>query len=173
MQHPLVTPVWCRIMARYNRWQNGAAFAAAGTLDASVREAQQGAFWGSIRGTLAHLLWADHMWMSRLDGWEKPKIGLADSAGFVTDWAELRSKRQITDARISRWAQGLTEAALVQDLTWFSGASGREVTMPVGLCAAHLFNHQTHHRGQVHAMLTAAGAETAPTDLFLMPELAA
>jgi len=171
MGETLVTAGWCRMMARYNRWQNRAAVEAAGQLEPAAREADRGAFWGSIRGTLAHLLWADHMWMSRLDGWEAPDVALAASAGFVTDWAELRSKRQITDARISRWTQALTPEALAGDLTWVSSAAGRELTMPRALCVAHMFNHQTHHRGQVHAMLTAEGVDPGATDMLLMPDL--
>lgn len=171
MTQPLVGTDWCRMMARYSRWQNRAAVAAAETLEPAAREADRGAFWGSIRGTLSHLLWADHVWMSRLDGWDAPRVALDDSAGFVADWAELRSRRQITDARISRWAQGLTGAALAGTLSWVSAAAGREVTLPRALCVAHMFNHQTHHRGQLHAMLTAEGADPGPTDLFLMPDL--
>lgn len=171
MDARLVTPDWCRVMARYNRWQNRAAVEAAGTLPPEMREAGRGAFWGSIRGTLSHLLWADHVWMSRLDGWDAPDVALPDSAGFVTDWADLRARRQITDARISRWTQALTDEALAGDLTWNSSLSGREMTMPRALCVLHMFNHQTHHRGQIHAMLTAAGADPGATDLFLMPDL--
>ncbi|TCO70619.1 putative damage-inducible protein DinB [Rhodovulum euryhalinum] len=171
MGRTLVTADWCRVMARYNRWQNRAAVEAAGALPIEMREADRGAFWGSIRGTLSHLLWADHMWMSRLDGWDRPDVPLADSGGFVADWAELRSKRQITDARISRWTQALDDDALAGELTWHSSLSGREVTMPRALCVAHMFNHQTHHRGQIHAMLTAAGADPGATDLLLMPDL--
>lgn len=170
MIEALISPVWCRLMARYSRWQNRAVVEAAGTLDAAAREADRGAFWGSIRGTLSHLLWADHMWMSRLDGWEAPGVALAGSAGFVTDRADFRTRRQITDARIGHWAQGLDEGALAGDLTWVSGASGRELTRPRALCVVHMFNHQTHHRGQIHAMLTGAGVDPGPTDLMLMPE---
>ncbi|SIO26298.1 Uncharacterized damage-inducible protein DinB (forms a four-helix bundle) [Rhodovulum sp. ES.010] len=171
MGDSLVTAEWCRVMARYNRWQNRAAIEAAGALPLEARTADRGAFWGSIHGTLAHLLWADHMWMSRLDGWEAPNVVLGDSSGFVADWADLRSKRQITDARISRWVQGLSGADLRGDLSWRSSSTGRELNMPRALCVVHMFNHQTHHRGQVHAMLTAAGTDPGPTDLLMMPDL--
>ncbi|WP_231119090.1 DinB family protein [Rhodovulum sp. MB263] len=171
MGQAMVTAGWCRLMARYNRWQNRAMMEAVAGLDAAERMAARGAHWGSIQGTMAHLLWADHVWMSRLDGWEAPHVRLEDSAGFVADWSEYRSKRQITDARISRWAQGLSEPGLAGDLAWYSGAAGREMVVPRAICIVHMFNHQTHHRGQIHAMLTAAGVLTAPTDLFLMPDL--
>ncbi|MEM6727609.1 MAG: DinB family protein, partial [Pseudomonadota bacterium] len=56
------------------------------------------------------------------------------------------------------------------DLSWFSGALGRDVTKPLAFCVAHFFNHQTHHRGQIHAMLTAAGHVPPDTDLFLLAD---
>ena len=64
-------------------------------------------------------------------------------------------------------------AWLAADLTWFSGAAGRELTRPRALIVAHIFNHQTHHRGQVHAALTAAGQRTGDLDLpFILPDAA-
>ncbi|RSK32302.1 damage-inducible protein DinB [Rhodovulum iodosum] len=158
-------------MARYNRWQNTSLIAAAETLEPAALLAERGAFWGSIHGTLSHILWADHVWMARLDGWPPPGGGLSDSDGYAPDWAELRARRRITDARIARWAGALGPADLANDLVWQSGAAGREVARPRAICVLHMFNHQTHHRGQVHAMLTAAGAAPGDTDLFLMPDM--
>ena len=110
------------------------------------------------------------MWMSRLAGWEKPPGGLAETVRFEVDWARLCAARVEADGRIVAWADGLAEGALDGDLTWWSGAAGREVSKPRAFCVAHMFNHQTHHRGQIHAMLTAAGARPGDTDLSLMPE---
>jgi uncharacterized damage-inducible protein DinB len=159
-----------RTMARNNTWQNRSLYAAADAIGEDERRRDRGAFFGSIHATLSHLIWADHVWMSRFDRWDRPEGGIRDSARWVADWAELRSKRRITDARIVRWADHLTEARLAQDLTWRSGAAGRDVSKPVWLLVLHFFNHQTHHRGQVHAMLTAAGAAPDDTDLFLMKD---
>ena len=64
----------------------------------------------------------------------------------------------------------VTGEELAGELHWYSHAMGREMAKPYGLCVMHLFNHQTHHRGQVHAMLTAAGARPDDTDLPFMPE---
>jgi hypothetical protein len=69
---------------------------------------------------------------------------------------------------ISRWAAKVDEAWLAEDLVWFSGAAQREIRAPKRLLVTHFFNHQTHHRGQAHALLTAAGQETGDTDLFLV-----
>ncbi|MFD0857621.1 DinB family protein [Roseovarius aquimarinus] len=165
-----MTPEYCKMMARYNRWQNGVAIRAAGDLGDAERRRERGAFFGSLQGTFSHLLWGDLMWMSRFDGGTAPECGIAESAHYSTDWDQFVTARDETDQRILGWANGLGQQALAGDLVWYSGALERQVTRPIGLCIAHFFNHQTHHRGQIHAMLTAAGARTAPSDLFAMPD---
>jgi len=106
--------------------------------------------------------------MSRFDAWPRPITPIKQSAGMVEDFAVLRAEREKADAGVSRWANKVDGAWLAEDLTWFSGAANREVRAPLRLLVTHFFNHQTHHRGQVHAMLTAAGQETGDTDLFLV-----
>lgn len=165
----MITPTYVRDMARYNAWQNASLYAAADPLGEAARRADRGAFFGSITGTLSHLLWADQIWMSRLGGWEKPGVGIAGSPDWVAEWPALREARGAADAKIVEWAGAVEPGWLEGELSWYSGAAGRDVTKPVAVCVAHLFNHQTHHRGQVHAMLTAAGARPGDTDLFLMP----
>jgi uncharacterized damage-inducible protein DinB len=161
---------YVHLMARHNRWQNTNLYSAAGTLDDAARRQGRGAFFGSIQATLSHLLWGDTMWMSRFDGWEKPEVGIPGSGGWIADWDVLKDRRGKADRRILDWATRVTDEGLAADLTWYSGVAGREVTKPLSLCVAHFFNHQTHHRGQVHAMLTAAGARPGDTDLFIMPD---
>lgn len=166
----MISPDWCRTMARYNSWQNENIVSAAETLDDAARRADRGAFFGSIAGTLSHLLWADLVWMSRFDGGEPPPGRIKDSPALFPDWGAFLERRRATDRRILDWAARLEEGDLDGALSWFSGALGREVTRPRAICVAHMFNHQTHHRGQVHAMLTAAGARPGDTDLFVMPD---
>jgi len=165
----MITAEFCRTMARYNRWQNQSLYTAADTLDGAARGLDRGAFFGSIHGTLSHLLWGDGTWMSRFDGGSKPPGGIPDSPELYEDWEQLKADRQAMDARIMAWATPLTDAQVAGDLRWYSGALGADVERPLALCVAHFFNHQTHHRGQVNAMLTAAGASPADTDLFVMP----
>jgi uncharacterized damage-inducible protein DinB len=155
-------------MARYNAWQNRSLYTAADGIGEEPRRLDRGAFFGSIHETLAHLLWGDRMWMSRFAGWQKPGVGIPESAGWVPDWFELRRRRSEADAGIAAWAERLAGADLEGDLVWWSGVLKREVRKPRWLLVTHMFNHQTHHRGQVHAMLTAAGARPGGTDLFLM-----
>ncbi|WP_163850567.1 DinB family protein [Pseudooceanicola aestuarii] len=166
----MITPDYCQTMARYNAWQNCRMQAAMAGLSEAALRADRGAFFGSILGTANHLLWGDAMWMSRFDGGARPQGGVADSPGLTPDLAAWWRDRQRMDARIDRWAATQTAAALAGDLRWYSGALSAEVTRPRGLCIAHMFNHQAHHRGQVHALLTAAGAAPADTDLFLIPD---
>jgi uncharacterized damage-inducible protein DinB len=156
-------------MARYNAWQNANLYGAAAGLSDAERRRDRGAFFGSIHATLSHLLWGDTVWMSRFDGWEKPEGGISGSAEFEGDWDRLAERRREADARIRDWAGRVTPGWLASELTFYSGVLGREVSTPAALCAVHFFNHQTHHRGQVHAMLTAAGARPGDTDLFVMP----
>lgn len=158
-------------MARYNRWQNESLYAAAATLSDAERRRERGAFFGSIHRTLNHLLWGDLIWMHRFVGSPKPPGGIKDSPELVADWDELVKRRQAMDETIIAWAAGLSQDWLEGSDTWFSGAMGREVTKPHWVIVTHLFNHQTHHRGQVHTMLTAAGAKPGDTDIVFMPEL--
>lgn len=163
---------YVRTMARYNAWQNESLLTAAATLDDAARRQDRGAFFKSIHGTLCHLLWADRMWLSRFAGTPKPTLRIHESGDLVADWEDFAAQRSEWDGRIADWARSLSADWLAGDLVWFSGATQREMRKPRALLVAHLFNHQTHHRGQVHAMLTAAGARPDDTDLMLLePEV--
>ena len=158
----MIDTQWCRMMAAYNTEINRRIYAAADGVDPASRRADLGAFFGSLLGTLSHVLWADHMWMARFDGWPKPELNLRQSPEYMSDWPALRAARDSTDARLEEWAG---RAELTGDLCWMSGANGREMTRPRAVLVTHMFNHQTHHRGQVHAMLTRLGARPGDTDL--------
>jgi uncharacterized damage-inducible protein DinB len=164
----MITPGFVQAMARYNAWQNSSLYAAAATLTDGARRLDRGAFWRSIHGTLNHLLWGDRIWMSRFAGWPKPELGIGASVAMIEDFATLRAERAQADTAVSAWAAGVAQDWLAQDMTWFSAAANREMTGPRWLLVSHMFNHQTHHRGQVHAMLTAAGARPEDTDLMLL-----
>jgi uncharacterized damage-inducible protein DinB len=164
----MITPAFVRTMAAYNMEMNRRVYAAAGRLDDAARKLDRGAFFGSIHATLNHLLWGDRTWMSRFAGWEATGRGIREGLSLHDDFSQLAAARAEADARIAAWADGVDATWLEGDLIWFSGAAQRQVTRPRALLVAHMFNHQTHHRGQVHAMLTAAGEHTGDTDLFLV-----
>lgn len=165
----MITPEYCRLMAQYNAWQNTSLTTAAGGLTDAERRLDRGAFFGSIFETFNHLLWGDTLWMSRFDGGEKPDVPGQESARYMPDWPIYLAARQQMDLRIRRWCDALQPDDLTGDLSWYSGMLQQDMTAQKTLCVATFFNHQTHHRGQVHAMLTAAGAKPDDTDLFLMP----
>lgn len=168
----MITPGWCHTMARYNAWQNENIVSAADTLSDAQRREDRGAWFRSIHGTLAHLLWGDLIWMSRFDAGEQPPkvASIAETVALYPDWAEYKARRAAADRRILDWTSRLEPDDLDGDLSWYSGAMQRDLTKPRAACLMHLFNHQTHHRGQVHAMLTAAGARPGDTDLPFMPD---
>ena len=85
----------------------------------------------------------------------------------TTEWATARFH---LDARISRWAKGVSHTDLSGDLTWHSTAMNKDFSKTKALCVMQVFNHQIHHRGQIHAMLGAAGADMYTTDIPFMPE---
>lgn len=128
-------------------------------------------FWRSIHGTLSHILWADRTWLSRFGESEKPSIAIWDSDKLVDDFGDLWTQRQRFDQVITAWAGQLSDQDLQGDLAWYSGAVGRDMTRPRALVVMHIFNHQTHHRGQAHALITRAGESTGDTDLpFVLPD---
>lgn len=157
-----------RLMARYNRWQNASIYTAADAIGDEARRLDRGAFFGSIHGTLSHLLWGDMMWLHRFTGRPRPSGGISSSRDLFADWGALQVARESLDAEISNWAASLDTEWLKGSITWASAALNRDVTRANWTLAAHFFNHQTHHRGQVHAMLTAAGAKPDDTDLMVI-----
>ena len=161
----MITPAYIRTMAEYNAEMNRRLYGAAARLSDAERRQPRGAFWGSIHGTFNHLLWGDQQWMSRFDNWPKPDVAIKQSAGLIDDFAMLSAVREKADADISRWAVKVDDAWLDQDMTWFSGAANREVNAPHRLLVTHFFNHQTHHRGQVHIMLAQTPVKSPSLDL--------
>jgi uncharacterized damage-inducible protein DinB len=155
-------------MARYNQWQNSSLFREASVLDDAARKLDRSAYFKSIHGTLSHVMWDDQIWMHRFSGSPKPEGGIKDSPHRYTDWNAMSAERIVMDQQIIHWAESVSAVWLAGELTWLSGATGREMSKKNWLLATHFFNHQTHHRGQVHAMLTAAGVKPDDTDLMLL-----
>jgi uncharacterized damage-inducible protein DinB len=158
---------YCQTMAAYNSWMNHKVYDAAARLPDEERKADRRAFFRSIHSTLNHILWADRVWLPRFNGKSYPvgAIGTDLYAGF----AELFDARRAMDDELGAWAAQLDEAQLAGTLTWFSGIAQREFSRPRWLCVTQMFNHQTHHRGQVTTLLMQAGIDPGATDLPWTP----
>jgi len=100
----------------------------------------------------------------------RPAAGIPESVSLYPDWKALKDERARFDGAMIDWADALDPSWLAADHTYYSGAIKRELTKPHWVLVTHMFNHQTHHRGQVHCMLTQAGGRPSDTDLPFMPE---
>jgi uncharacterized damage-inducible protein DinB len=143
------------MFAGYNRWANERLYEAAGKLPDADYRADRGAFFGSLHRTLNHLVVTDRIWMRRFTG-EGPVQASLDEILFET-LAELGAARIEEDERIIAYIDGLSEADLAATFRYRRTSSPDEITQPLAPAIAHLFNHQTHHRGQAHALLTILG----------------
>ena len=105
----MITPSYVRTMATYNSEMNRRLYAASSRLSDGERRRDRGAFWGSLHGTLVHILWGDGQWMSRFDGWERPATPSKESDPMLDDYVELCARRVKADADIERWAVNVDE----------------------------------------------------------------
>lgn len=152
-------------LAAYNAWANRRVFDACAVLDDGAYRAHRGAFFGSIHRTLNHQLLVDLLFLSRLEGVPPPEgVARLDHELHAT-FDDLRAARVDTDARLVATVAAIDPATLDRDLA-FDGIGGGRYAFRRFEILLTLFNHQTHHRGQVHAMLTAAGAPSLELDVI-------
>ncbi len=155
-------------MARYNRWMNDRLYAiCAGIPDAKRRE-DLGAFFRSIHGTLNHLLLGDKAWMNRFEN--VPFSIPALDTELHADFEALRQDRREMDERILNFTARLDEDWLESAYEFTSKIDGKTRVHPTWLLVNHLFNHQTHHRGQLTTLLSQLGYDPGVTDLPRMPD---
>lgn len=164
----MISPGYCRLMSRYNAWQNASLVVAADGLTNEERWKDRGAFFKSIAATFNHLYWADALVLERLKGNERPEETIKHSLTDPSNWDEFKALRLQRNEQIEEWSAGLVDAQLDGILVWCPGDGSTRIAKPKTLCVMQFFNHQTHHRGQIHAMLTAAGAKPEPTDLHML-----
>lgn len=153
------------MFAAYNTWANARIYAAAAKLSDADYRADRGAFFRSVHGTLNHLLVADRIWLRRFTGTGEAPDRL--DAILFEDLSALRQAREAEDRRIEGYVSDLTEADLAGTIRYRTITNPTEVEQPLGPALAHLFNHQTHHRGQVHTLLTGLTGEAPSLDLIL------
>ncbi|MGZ5200966.1 MAG: DinB family protein [Telluria sp.] len=169
-----------RLMADYNQWMNQRVYAAAAALPPGVVAADRKAFFGSILGTLNHLVNGDIIWLKRFAthpaGYPALALmaGLPQPAGLneprAADLAGLAALRQRLDAAILEFAAQVRDPDLDHVLNW-TNSKGVTSNKQFGGVLTHFFNHQTHHRGQVTTLLSQEGIDVGVTDiLVLVPE---
>lgn len=163
----MISNDYLRAMAEYNAWMNRRLYEIIGDFSEEERTAERGAFFGSLHATLDHILFGDRAGLARLTGGALPAFPGRKPAFPV--FADLRREREITDAELLAFAQSVDVERLRAPITFYSAVYQRERTLPLWTLAVHLFNHQTHHRGQVTDMLSRMGMDYGSTDLPWTP----
>jgi uncharacterized damage-inducible protein DinB len=170
----------CGLMAAYNQWMNTRLYDAVGHLTDAQLGADQGAFFGSVLGTLNHLLVGDTIWLRRFahhlaadPGYQaltpllKAPAPLALNQLLHTELAALRTHREQLDRLIVDWVAQINEADLDVPLR-YANTQGVEAERSFFSLLMHFFNHQTHHRGQITTLLTQCGVDVGVTDLLAL-----
>jgi uncharacterized damage-inducible protein DinB len=153
-------------LAAYNSWANSRLYEAAAAVSDGDYRADRGAFFKSLHGTLNHLLVGDRIWMRRFTGEGEAPARL--DAILFEDFAELRAARQAEDRRIEAYVQSLGGEALSRSFTYATITNPARVEQRLSEALDHFFNHQTHHRGQAHCLLTAISGEAPSFDLIIL-----
>ncbi len=166
----------CEIFARYNAAMNKSIYTCAAQLDAAALELDRGAFFGSILGTLNHIMVADINWLKRFAAHPARFVALKSIGEFPTPkaldemlypaLAPLLYQRRVLDNMISAWALELKDEVLASTLN-YTNLRGEVVNKNLGFLLLHFFNHQTHHRGQITTLLSQLGLDVGVTDLFI------
>lgn len=149
--------------AHYNRWANQRLYETAAALSEAQLTQDRGAFFGSVFGTLNHILTADRIWLHRITKTGPNPASLDERQ--CDDFAELRAVRDIEDQRFLQAVEDLDDRRLAEMLV-YRNMRGERQEQPFGQVLSHIFNHQTHHRGQAHTLLTQAGLSVPPLDFI-------
>jgi uncharacterized damage-inducible protein DinB len=158
---------YARTMARYNAWMNTRLYDCCAGIPDAERKRDVGAFFKSIHGTLNHLLVGDRIWMGRFTG--RPFVVKSLATELHADFDDLRRERTATDAEIGSWVAARQPGDFAGTLTYTTIVNPRTMSQPLWLPVAHMFNHQTHHRGQLTTLLMQRGIDPGVTDLLAVP----
>lgn len=153
-----------RTMGRYNQWANARLYVACGTLSAEDFAAPRPSFFGSIMATLNHILVGDSIWFGRFTG--NLPAGVTQLNQILhPDFAGLKAARVAKDAEIAAFSDGMTIERLTGTFS-YTNTRNQSFTDPLLPPLMHFFNHQTHHRGQVHGLLSHAGVTPPELDMI-------
>jgi uncharacterized damage-inducible protein DinB len=138
------SPDHFRLMAGYNRWMNEKLYTICGKLSDEERK-------------------GDRAWLGRFTG--RPLSFRSLDEELYADFGELRRERASMDAEIEEFCRDLTEERLSATIEYATTA-GKRYSHPLAPALVHLFNHQTHHRGQVTTLLSQLGIDPGATDVI-------
>lgn len=169
-----------RWLARYNRWFNERLYDACEALPEAERRRDRGAFFGSVHGTLNHLVWGDKLWLGRFASQgttfaalPSELLALPQGAAHATvlheDWAALRTDRRVLDAAIEAWTLEMPADWPLRTMR-YANTKGVAREHPAWQALTHFFNHQTHHRGQATTLLAQAGVDPGMTDAIALAD---
>lgn len=165
------------LMATYNQWMNAKIYQAANSLSDEELAVDRKAFFGSILGTLNHLVAGDTVWLKRFATHPANYLALEPirqlpaprnlNELLFSNIRELSAHRVWLDQVIVDWSRSITESDLDHILN-YSSMKGVPADKDFYGLLMHFFNHQTHHRGQVTTLLSQAGVDTGDTDLVIL-----
>ena len=164
----MITASHAHLMAQYNEWMNSRLYAVCASLPDTDLRKDRGAFFQSIYATLNHIAYGDLAFLSRFTG----NLSMVPEPGvdLFGAFEDLRSERAALDQRILAWSAGLSPTWLAEPLTYTSKIDGKTRTVPRWVLVTHMFNHQTHHRGQVTTLLSQMGLDVGTTDIPFMAQ---
>ena len=160
----MITSQYCVAMAEYNSWMNAKMYALCDTLSDDVRKKDQRAFFRSIHGTLNHILACDLMFLA---SFTKDADFVECEGDLHADFDKLRQHRGAVDQQLLRWSESVSPEWLNTSSTYTHYEDGVPRTVTQGFWVVHMFNHQTHHRGQITTLLTQLGHDIGSTDLHM------
>lgn len=158
-----------QLMAEYNLWMNQKIYAICADISDAKRKEDCGAFFKSIHGTLNHLLYGDKAWMGRFTN--QPFTITAIAQELYSNFDTLRAERENTDRNILEWSKHLAPEWLSQEFEYTSNVDGKHRVLPAWILVTHMFNHQTHHRGQVTTLIKQQGYDPGVIDVPWLPSL--
>ena len=169
------------LMADYNQWMNQKVYEAVGTLSPEKLHEDKGAFFGSVFASLNHICVGDTLWLKRFSAvLEKypayaPIIELAMpeslDAFLANNFNGLKDRRVLLDEALLELTSELTDEDLLQPIS-YTNKKGVTANKKLFNLLMHVFNHQTHHRGQVTTLLSQSDIDIGITDLvFIQPNV--
>jgi uncharacterized damage-inducible protein DinB len=157
----MITNQYCRSMARYNSWMNTAMYALCATLRDETRKADRHASFRSIHGTLNHILAVDLMLLSHFI---RGTPTFRPRGDLHRDFDALRQARRETDLALSSWSDGVAQSWLAEPICSEPATADLPRKVTRGFWVVQLFQHQTHHRGQITSLLTELGEDIGCND---------